>query len=73
MAAVMETGFCALALTEGFTPGQAHLETPDPDAVGLNLPRSSTDQAPKIVLKNSSGFGGSNVVLVLRRWDEPAS
>lgn len=73
MAAVMETGFCALALAEGFTPGQAHLETPDPDAVGLNLPRTSTDRAPKIVVKNSSGFGGSNVVLVLRRWDERAS
>ncbi len=65
MAAAMETGFCALALKEGFIPGQAHLVTPDPDAAALRLPRATLDQAPRIVLKNSSGFGGSNVALVL--------
>lgn len=70
MAAAMETGFCAVAIAEGFTPGQAHLVNPDPETIGLDLPRVTTDRAPKIVLKNSSGFGGSNVVLVLRRWHE---
>lgn len=68
MAAVMETGFCALALSEGFIPGQAHLQTPDPACEGLNLPRVTLDQAPQVVLKNSSGFGGTNVALLLRRW-----
>ncbi len=67
-AAVMETGFCALALAEGFTPGQAHLAEPDPACAGLHLPRSTTAAAPDVVLKNSCGFGGSNVALVLRRW-----
>lgn len=70
MASALETGFCALALREGFTPGQAHLVNPDPEAAGLNLPRTTADVAPGIVLKNSSGFGGSNVTLVLRRWSE---
>lgn len=68
MASVMETGFCALALAGQFIPGQAHLVNPDPACAGLNLPRETLNQAPRIVLKNSSGFGGSNVVLVLRRW-----
>jgi 3-oxoacyl-(acyl-carrier-protein) synthase len=68
MAAVMETAFCALALTEGFIPGQAHLSTPDPECGELNLPRANLDHAPEMILKNSSGFGGSNVVLALRRW-----
>jgi 3-oxoacyl-(acyl-carrier-protein) synthase len=68
MAAVMETGFCALALAEGFTPGQAHLVTPAPETAGLNLPRVTLPRGPTVVVKNSSGFGGSNVVLVLRRY-----
>ena len=68
MAAVMETAFCALAMAEGFTPGQAHLVTPSPECEGLHLPRATLPQVPGVVLKNSSGFGGSNVVLALRRW-----
>ena len=67
MAAVMETAFCALALAEGFTPGQAHLVTPDPECGALHLPRETRAVAPGRVLKNSSGFGGSNVSLVLGR------
>lgn len=68
MASVMETGFCAVALADGFTPGQAHLVNVDPECAELNLPRTTLARAPEVVLKNSSGFGGSNVVLALRRW-----
>lgn len=68
MAAAMETGFCALALADGFIPGQAHLMDPDPECAGLNLPPTTLEKAPEFILKNSSGFGGSNVVLALRRW-----
>jgi 3-oxoacyl-(acyl-carrier-protein) synthase len=70
MAAVMETGFCALALAEGFTPGQAHLRNSDPACEGLNLPTETLPANPEVVVKTSSGFGGSNVALVLRRWQE---
>ena len=70
MAGVMETAFCALSLSEGFIPGAAHLENPDPVCEGLHFPRTTLDQAPRLVLKNSSGFGGSNVCLVLRRWED---
>ena len=68
MAAIMETGFCVLALAEGFTPGQAHLTNPDPACEGLNLPTQTLAANPEVILKTSSGFGGSNVALVLRRW-----
>ncbi len=64
----METGFCALSLSQGFVPGTAHLTDPDPECEGLDLPRETRPVAPRIVLKNTSGFGGSNVCLVLRRW-----
>ncbi len=65
----METAFCALALRDGFTPGAANLDDPDPVCEGLNLPRATLPTGPRMVLKNSSGFGGSNVCLVLRRWE----
>ena len=45
----------------------AHLEEPDPECADLDLPRTSLDEAPHLVLNNSSGFGGSNVSHVLRR------
>ena len=67
LAGAMEAGFCALAIAEGFTPGAAHLEQPDPVCDGLDLPRASLDEAPRFILNNSSGFGGSNVCHVLRR------
>ncbi|MFA5056691.1 MAG: beta-ketoacyl-[acyl-carrier-protein] synthase family protein [Opitutaceae bacterium] len=67
LAGAMEVAFCALALAEGFIPGAAHLEEPDPACASFDLPRTSLDSAPRLVLKNSSGFGGSNVCHVLRR------
>ncbi len=69
MAGVVETAFCALGLAEAFIPGAANLENPDPACAGLNLPRKTLQQGPRLILKNSSGFGGSNVCLVLKRWE----
>ncbi len=66
--AMRKPRFCALALADGFIPGQAHLTNPDPECAELNLPRTTLARPPEVVLKNSSGFGGSNVVLALRRW-----
>jgi 3-oxoacyl-(acyl-carrier-protein) synthase len=67
LAGVMEAAFCTLAIDEGFIPGAAHLEEPDPVCAGLDLPRTSLAEAPGLVLNNSSGFGGSNVCHLLRR------
>lgn len=66
LAAAMETAFCALAIRDGFTPGNPTLQNPDPACEGLDLPRAAIARRPRLVLKNSSGFGGSNVSLVLR-------
>lgn len=68
MAGTMEAAFCVLALNEKFIPGNPHLRTPDSACAGLNLPRESVDSAPRIVMNNSSGFGGSNVCHVLSQW-----
>ncbi|MGA3007918.1 MAG: beta-ketoacyl-[acyl-carrier-protein] synthase family protein [Opitutaceae bacterium] len=68
LSGVMEAAFCALALADGFIPGNPHLVEPDAACAGLDLPRATLDLAPAIALNNSSGFGGSNVCHVLRRW-----
>ncbi len=65
MSGIMEAAFCAVGLAEGFTPGNSQLVDPDPICAELNLPRASLPRAPRLILKNSSGFGGSNVCLVI--------
>jgi 3-oxoacyl-[acyl-carrier-protein] synthase-1 len=67
LAGAMESAFCALAIRDGFIPGNAHLKNIDPECATLNLPRTTENRAPHIVIKNSSGFGGANVALVFKR------
>jgi 3-oxoacyl-[acyl-carrier-protein] synthase I len=67
LAGAMETAFCALALHEGFVPGNPTLQNPDAACEGLDLPRQTQVRPFTHILKNSSGFGGSNVCLVLRK------
>ncbi len=67
LAGAMESAFCALALREGFIPGNAHLTRVDPECGGLLLPRTTEHRQARIVVKNSSGFGGANVALVFKR------
>jgi len=66
LAGAMETGFCALALRQGFIPGSAHITDLDPAVADLNIIRESREERPQIVVNNSSGFGGANVALIMR-------
>lgn len=67
LAGVMETAFCALAMREGFTPGSAHISQVDPACEGIRILRETQATPPNIAIKNSSGFGGANVAIVLKR------
>lgn len=67
LSSVMEAAFCALAIRDGFTPGSAHIEKLDTEAEGLAILRETLPEGPRTVISNSSGFGGANVVLALRR------
>jgi len=67
LSGAMETGFCALALRDGFVPGSANITTIDPACADLNIPLKTEARQVDVVLNNSSGFGGANVSLVLRR------
>ncbi len=67
MAGVLEAALCAVSMQEGFIPGNPHLVNPDPECEGLYLPRETLTIQPNVILSNSSGFGGSNVCVALRR------
>ena len=67
LAGSMETAFCAIAIREGFAPGSAHIRNLDPGCADLNIPRESVEKPLKVILNNSSGFGGANVCIVLKR------
>ena len=69
LAGAMETGFCALAMRDGFMPGSAHIAQLDPALGDLNILRETVEMRPRVVLNNSSGFGGANVSIVLRAVD----
>jgi 3-oxoacyl-[acyl-carrier-protein] synthase II len=59
---------CALAIRDGVVPPTINHTTPDPECdldVTPNVPRA---RAVEVALSNSSGFGGHNVSLALRRW-----
>jgi 3-oxoacyl-[acyl-carrier-protein] synthase-1 len=67
LAGAMELGFCSLAMRDGFIPGSAHITQVDPACADLNIPRTTIDQQPNVILNNNSGFGGANVSVVLKR------
>jgi 3-oxoacyl-[acyl-carrier-protein] synthase II len=65
-----ETALSLLAMHERRVPRIVNLESADP-ACDLDFVREQRALAPRVVLTNSTGFGGINAALVLRRA-EPA-
>ena len=68
LAGAMEAAFCCVNLKEGFVPVSAHITELDPVCEGLPIITKPIDLAPTTVMNNSSGFGGTNVAAVLRKW-----
>ena len=69
LAGAMEAGFCVLALQEGFIPVSAHITQLDPQCAIVPIVTKPVPDKPRITLSNSSGFGGTNVCLAFRRWE----
>ncbi len=69
LAGAMEAAFCCVNLREGFVPVSAHITELDPMCEGVPVITQPVDLAPKIVMNNSSGFGGTNVATVLKKWE----
>jgi 3-oxoacyl-[acyl-carrier-protein] synthase-1 len=62
----LEVVISALALRHGFLPGGLHHEAADP-GIAIRYLDTNLEQAPRRVLSNSFGFGGSNCSLILGR------
>lgn len=67
LAGALEAALSVLAIREGFIPATTNLREPDPAAEGTDLVRDVRWEAPRVVVSNSSGFGGSNVALAFGR------
>ncbi|HXX30434.1 MAG TPA: beta-ketoacyl-ACP synthase II [Myxococcaceae bacterium] len=57
-----------LALTRGVIPPTANYTTPDPECDLDYVPRTPREVRVNAVLSNSFGFGGTNAVLVFKRF-----
>ena len=62
----LEAIISALALQDGFLPGGVNTTQPDP-ALPVQYLTANRETAPRRVLSNSFGFGGTNCSLVLGR------
>lgn len=66
----VEAVISALVCREGVIPPTINYETPDPEC-DLNYATAGKVERPvRLALSNSFGFGGHNVCLAIRRWDE---
>jgi 3-oxoacyl-[acyl-carrier-protein] synthase II len=68
-AGAVEAAFCALAMRDGRVPPTANLENVDPECALDFVPLVARERQLKHVMSNSFGFGGTNVSLVLSRYD----
>ncbi len=69
-AGVVEFIFSALVTREGVIPPTINYANPDPD-LDLNYTPNRPAQRPvEVALSNSFGFGGHNVTLAVRRFEE---
>jgi 3-oxoacyl-[acyl-carrier-protein] synthase-1 len=62
----LEAIICAIALQRGFLPGGCNTQQLDP-AIPIRYLTANAEIAPRRVLSNSFGFGGTNCSLVLGR------
>jgi 3-oxoacyl-[acyl-carrier-protein] synthase II len=64
----VEAVVCALALHRGVLPPTVNYETPDPECDLDYVPNQAREAKVEVAISNSFGFGGTNAVLVLRRF-----
>jgi beta-ketoacyl-acyl-carrier-protein synthase II len=69
-AGVVEFIACALAIRDGQIPPTINYETPDPDCDLDYTPNVARARSIDVAVSNSSGFGGHNVSLALRRYQD---
>jgi 3-oxoacyl-[acyl-carrier-protein] synthase II len=61
---------CALAIRDGVVPPTINYVTPDPDCDLDYTPNVPTTREVRAAITNSSGFGGHNATLAIKRYSE---
>ena len=64
----IEAAFSVLTLHHGIIPPTANLQTPDPDCDLDYVPLVARESRPKTAMSNSFGFGGTNGVVIFKRY-----
>ena len=64
----IEAAFTALTVHTGIIPPTINLETPDPDCDLDYVPLVSRESKVRVAMSNSFGFGGTNGVIILRKY-----
>jgi 3-oxoacyl-[acyl-carrier-protein] synthase II len=59
---------CALAMRDNLVPPTINYSTPDPECDLDVTPNAPKARPVNVAVSNSSGFGGHNVSIALRRW-----
>ena len=71
-AGAIEAAICVLAMREGVLPPTINQEFPDPECDLDYIPNEARKANVSLAMSNSMGFGGHNVALLIRRWDQAA-
>ena len=69
-AGALEGGITALAIHRQVVPPTINLEHPDPDCDLDYVPNTARPAAITYAMSNSFGFGGTNAVLLLKRFEQ---
>lgn len=68
--AAMEAVFSVLSLRDNIAPPTINLETPSEDCDLDYVPQTARSMNIDVVMSNSFGFGGHNVSLIFKRFDD---
>lgn len=69
MSGASEAIYSLLMMHDGFLAGNANFEKQKDGAFRINVLKESIEYSPKIIVSNSFGFGGTNAVLVLKKYN----
>jgi len=69
-AGAVEAIFSVKAITDSIIPPTMNLETPDPECDLDYVPNQARKQAVNAVLSSSLGFGGHNVSLIFKKYEQ---
>lgn len=69
-AGALETAFSVLTCRRGMVPPTINLDEPDPECDLDYVADGPREEPVRAAITNSFGFGGHNVCLALRRWEE---